>query len=116
MRSTGRWSIWVKTMAEYIKRSDALKVIETANSMASSFLEATMKLCVTMDRIAAADVVPVRHGRWVLNRNLICVGDDFGHWICSECAHEAVFGDKQFDLNRYIYCPNCGARMDGGEP
>lgn len=46
-------------MDEYIKRSDALKVIETANSMASSFLEATMKLCVTMDRIAAADVVEV---------------------------------------------------------
>ena len=44
---------------DYIKRSDALKVIETANSIASGLLEATMKLCVTMDRIAAADVVEV---------------------------------------------------------
>ena len=46
-------------MDDFIKRSDALKVIETANRMVSKLLEATMQLCVTMDRIAAADVVPV---------------------------------------------------------
>lgn len=46
-------------MDDFIKRSDALKVIETANSMVSGLLEATMKLCVMMDRIAAADVAPV---------------------------------------------------------
>ena len=46
-------------MDDFIKRSDALKVIETANRMVSKLLEATMQLCVTMDRIAAADVEPV---------------------------------------------------------
>lgn len=85
-------------MDEYIKRSDALKVIETANSMASSFLEATMKLCVTMDRISAADVAPVVR--------------------CGECKHRH---DDNFCGGRGWpeqlvpddgYC-DCGARREG---
>lgn len=95
-------------MAEYIDRSDALKVIETANSMVSSLLEATMKLCVTMDRIAAADVVPVMRGKWI---------------VLDDCSNEGVYCSvchkKVFRINysntmrmRSKFCPNCGALMD----
>lgn len=86
---------------DYIRRSDALKVIETANSMASRLLEATMKLCVTMDRIAAADIKPVVHGRWIR------YGAE--KWYCSEC--ELTIETEEECLPHF--CKDCGAKMDG---
>lgn len=47
----------------------------------------------------AADVAPVRHGRWVFG------GD--GCVVCSECDEEEP------NDNHRNYCPNCGVRMDG---
>ena len=48
--------------------------------------------------IPAADVVPVRHGRWIqqpLNGTHI--------WRCSKCE---TIGSPQWN-----YCPKCGAKM-----
>lgn len=54
------------------------------------------------DSAPAADVVPVVHGRWV----------DAGRGIkaCSNCNH----GIKEHMACANHYCPNCGAKMDGG--
>lgn len=52
-----------------------------------------------------ADVAPVVHGRWIAD------GDGY-HWTynCSICAWK-----DGYPLNeRHNYCPNCGAKMDGG--
>ena len=49
----------------------------------------------------AADVVPVRHGRWLCG-DYYDIGD-----VCSECDW-----DSQMTHPSYRYCPNCGARMD----
>lgn len=53
----------------------------------------------------AVDAEPVRHGRWEVGKS------DFG-WAedidCSECGSMYSFFKKP------NYCPNCGARMDGG--
>ena len=58
------------------------------------------------------DVAPVRHGRWVKSED-----DYYGLYMikCSMCREEWYFecDDDAFDLN-YHYCPNCGAKMDGG--
>lgn len=44
---------------------------------------------------------PVRHGRWVF----------MGLWEeCSGCGYAISVDDK-----RTNYCPNCGAKMDGGD-
>lgn len=53
----------------------------------------------------AADVAPVRHGHWIF-------GTTNGHsWQkCSECC---VLQSGQTLC--FSYCPNCGAKMDGGE-
>ena len=50
----------------------------------------------------AADVAPVVHARWI--------GDGLkGNWCyCSNCKKAASF----FMISDY--CPNCGAKMDGG--
>lgn len=59
-----------------------------------------------------ADVTPVRHGRWIRphweNSNYCC--------DCSECGGEAMHRDYQWHKNGiYSICPNCGAKMDGGD-
>ena len=61
-----------------------------------------------LDSIPAADVVEVRHGRWIQphwkNNNYCC--------NCSECSGEAMHMDYQWDKNGiYPLCPNCGAKM-----
>ena len=67
----------------------------------------------------AADVAPVRHGRWILLRESEITGfnpefagrDPIGGYQCSNCKKEAIFGcNDEFVLSSY--CPNCGARMD----
>lgn len=52
----------------------------------------------------AADVAPVRHGRWLCG-DYYDIGD-----VCSECDW-----DSQMTHPSYRYCPNCGAKMDKEE-
>lgn len=47
------------------------------------------------------DAEPVRHGRWIDAREYC------GDYMCSNC--EALYS-----TNKFNYCPNCGAKMDGG--
>lgn len=56
---------------------------------------------------------PVRHGRWVpLSYDGHINGYPvYDEWECSEC-HFACEGEGEPPLN---YCPNCGAKLDGGE-
>lgn len=48
------------------------------------------------------DAVPVVHGRWEQARYT-----EAPLYICSEC-------DKS-EFKQHRYCPNCGAKMDGGK-
>ena len=61
-----------------------------------------------VDAIPAADVAPVRHGRWVHEH----ISEGYAWVMCSEC--EAVI-HKILINKRLNYCPNCGAKMDGGD-
>ena len=61
--------------------------------------------------IPAADVAPVRHGRWVQVIVHVEFEDGFVDRVeeyCSAC-HE------QNEKRCAYFCPNCGAKMDGGE-
>ena len=60
-----------------------------------------------------ADVELVRHGRWIpISYDGYADGYAvYEEWECSEC-HFACEGEGEPPLN---YCPNCGAKMDGGE-
>lgn len=46
---------------------------------------------------------PVRHGVWVCG-DYYDIGD-----VCSECDWDSLVSPCD-----YRYCPNCGAKMDGG--
>lgn len=63
----------------------------------------------------AADVAPVRHGRWepyfeeveIYNAGGFAEREQTG-WICGRCKSvESI--TRYYKTN---YCPNCGARMD----
>ena len=91
-------------MAEYIEREAAKRIVDDIDTWASGWREYAK---LQMDSLPAADVVPVRHGRWTLLVSLN--GNEHDKWKCSECGHYTRNGA---DRN---YCPNCGARMDGAE-
>ena len=60
---------------------------------------------VVLDDIAEApisDVVEVKHGRWYL-------ADDGDGLVCSECGED--FCNIYLEVDRFKYCPNCGAYM-----
>ena len=81
-------------MAEYIERE---KVLSKSVPVAGCFSEMISAYDVIM--LPAADVAPVRHGRWI-NHTMI---DGHIHAECSEC-HKVRIIDN--------YCPNCGSKMD----
>lgn len=58
-----------------------------------------------VDKIPAADVAPVRHGRWETHPQS---NEDDPVYTCSLCKLNVSGFEK-----RWIkYCPNCGVRMD----
>lgn len=58
--------------------------------------------------VPAADVASVVHGRW-LHTDLAY------HWTSlDECSVCGYHDDERRHLSDYYYCPNCGAKMDGG--
>lgn len=71
---------------------------------------------MTIGAAPAADVAPVVHGRWIPQRN-----DAGGEYtICSICRCSlraaAKTGSESglMDMRSVPYCPNCGAKCDGG--
>lgn len=87
-------------MDEYISRHEAIRAVQ----LSYGNYEATRK---AIFELPAADVAPVRRGRWALNKK-------YGDYECSECGQGDV---KAMDFTnlKMRYCPNCGARMDGAE-
>lgn len=84
-------------MAEYIERNRVLDVIRrTSGDYAAAFSEIT--------RIPAADVAPVRHGRWVLKE----ISKGIEAYDCSECEFELPLNPIYFPE----FCEECGAIMD----
>ena len=50
--------------------------------------------------------VPVRHGRWI-EKDKYSFGTFYDCSICGNCILD--------NGHSWNYCPNCGARMDGGD-
>lgn len=116
-------------MDEYIKRAAIMEFPirkdhcdkERANEHFIFGIESVLEY---VQNLPAADVAPVVHGRWVAQ----CVVETDGGWtledapyneyqhsnpICSICRKTALL-DGGEDYVASPYCPNCGARMDGG--
>lgn len=100
-------------MAEYIEREAYCAYLK---SRTAEFLDDYGKGwsngIISARRIAlkfpAADVAPVVHGHFVHDGPRFAGGVDW--WRCSACGGLASGAETQF-----AYCPNCGAKMDGGD-
>lgn len=60
--------------------------------------------------VPTADVVEVKHGKWEIKQ------DDYDceYMMCSVCKEEFYPVDVDIVDTTPNYCPNCGAKMDGG--
>ena len=85
-------------IAEYIEREAA---IEAAKHAWAKGIEPSQYI----DIIPSADVAQVRHGEWE-----IVVGSNGKEYMVCTCCRVSQ------DLTGvFTYCPNCGAKMDGGD-
>ena len=92
---------------EYIEREAVLKEQKTFTEYDEGGWDAAVRAVPVeaIKNIPAADVVEVKHGRWKeVHRT------PFGSscYQCSVCEGYMPY------YNGYKYCPNCGAKMDGG--
>lgn len=92
-------------MAKYIR------AVEAAEKVVGIFKVPMADLVDIFSEIPAADVVPVVHARWIHSRYEDC-SEQFELVKCSQCNHEAYA--MAFYVRGGNYCPNCGAKMDGG--
>ena len=102
-------------MAEYIEREAAIvyireqseecqKAFEELGGESGIYADAYNDLAEDFYSIPAADVAPVVRGVWGRVNKI----DPISGYRCSKCRR--IVG---FDLTPY--CPNCGAKMDGGD-
>lgn len=92
-------------MAEYIDREALFAEFDRLGLGEHSIVEKVFSIGVRtiIAGMPAADVAPVVHGRW---NNM----DGYKtRKVCSECGWDVPEYGKF-----YSYCPNCGAKMDGG--
>lgn len=111
-------------MAEYIERELAIEALSRGEGCGNVCRRA-------IERILSAEVVPVRHGRWILEAHDERVNYRWNVTAeCSECCNEqkeiwagffpnvppsiardaALVSAESVKLSNY--CPNCGAKMD----
>ena len=107
-------------MDEYIKKADVLEYLSARRNQVLksplSTLDAKFEVMEIFDfvdhRVESAEVAPVRHAK-VIDK----ISDDHEtikqpwdyRYYCSACKIP-----MRDSWNKY--CPNCGAKMDGGEP
>ena len=89
-------------MSKYVNAADAAEKIAEKHGIRIA------DLCDTFGDIPAADVAPVRRGKWIHSE---IEDDDWGRifhkWTCSVCGYSV--GHNPTGENYY---PNCGAKMD----
>ena len=92
-------------MAEYIERDALLQMVKPDDPVdeVNAITIATGKYLIRkfVSDAPAADVAPVRHGRWLPQ---VVLGQKA--WDCSEC--------KTLGSPHWKWCPVCGAMMHGG--
>ena len=110
-------------MSDYISREAALEAFENADADvredyrygACDWGFGMKNIQKVLNSVPAADVEPVRHGRWEgYIHSRYCGRDKFGEpvymdgtvYYCSnpKCRRKTVIKEN--------YCPNCGTKMD----
>lgn len=78
-------------------------------SEADKATQRAIKRCIgEVKKMPTVDAVEVVHGRWIEKQEAIpwCEDDVEVYTVCSVC--------ESYSPGESNYCPNCGAKMDGG--
>ena len=103
-------------MDEYISREKAINAIKSLESSmpakdnyAKGYDAALGRVQIAVRAVPpAADVQPVKHGRWIHIRGC--------WWQCSNCEDNLIYTTSDRGrTEKHRYCSKCGARMDGGD-
>ena len=92
-------------MSDYIKREDAIKSIKPMVGIWADdgrFYVDYQRVLDIINNEPSADVEPVRHSVW-----RVASAEPDKEYECMNCKKAVGW--------KYLYCPNCGARMDGKE-
>ena len=92
-------------MAEYVTKEQVLDWFRPYGHMDEPIPFETM--VSDLRDMPAADVAPVRHGRWISVPHKLAR-------VCSVCNRDEPYKFADIDADVYDYCPSCGAKMDGG--
>lgn len=104
-------------MAEYISKEAILKHLNDCKEdplFDPDMARICFALSIFIDEMQAVDVQPVKHGHW--EKITIVPATDTGNRIlarCSECGDTVFYTVTGREIT-LKYCPNCGAKMDGG--
>lgn len=95
-------------MAEYIEREAAVKAFNNFDAGRADSPSFTLlrpeEFAEYLYELPTADVAPVVHGQWVTHyRSGTTVAEGYVSTCCD------MWNNRKSD-----YCPNCGAKMDGG--
>lgn len=97
-------------MSEYVERDEVYSVVSSIArekfNLSDSFafyLKALLDVNDAVSRIPAADVAPVRRGRWIIKDKHI--------YQCSRCGNYLDIRGLNGGRGDANYCPNCGAAM-----
>lgn len=108
-------------MAEYIERRKAAEVLcnvicgSDRGLCISTPENCQQKKMLALYELAAADVAPVRHGRWIEDERTY-PGPGLANNLCSVCGEIAgAWKEGLAPERKWAYCPACGALMDGKE-
>ena len=101
-------------MAEYIKRETAVKA---ANEWVSEACMAPVmrvsRLLDKLQKVPAADVAPVVHGLWEKEPSSFWRWTPSGAVAVARATYRCGLCGRGTAV-KSNYCPNCGAKMDGG--
>lgn len=104
-------------MSDYIDREAAIK--EQKRFCGYLDDDTLFRLELAIKRIPAADVRPVKRGKWVKARGSWCTPGGDPVWECSECGkglHVYGFEHGSYGADvadgQWVACPNCGAMME----
>ena len=89
-------------MAEYIRREDVIEWF-MPYAHAGESIDADVVIS-DIKGMKAADVAPVVHGEW----EIVVGSNGKEYMVCTRCRV------SQDLTGVFTYCPNCGAKMDGG--
>ena len=94
-------------MDEYIKKEDIeQKIQDGLNNLVLG--HDAIEVLGMIYEMPAADVAPVRHGRWIEPSRLYYGAKQYE---CSLCYSD-TFWKKHSITEKYPHCPNCGCVMD----